>query len=114
MPYGITFIEKHFTLDKSMSGPDHLASIEPDELKHLCIGVRCVEKSLGSNSKVVTASERKNKIVARKSIIAKTEIKKVRFFQKNITTKDLVMVSVRWSGIIYWVKLQSKTLFQMN
>lgn len=87
MPYGITFIEKHFTLDKSMSGPDHLASIEPDELKHLCIGVRCVEKSLGSNSKVVTASERKNKIVARKSIIAKTEIKKVRFFQKKYNNK---------------------------
>lgn len=88
VPYGITFIEKHFTLDKSMSGPDHLASIEPDELKHLCIGVRCVEKSLGSNSKVVTASERKNKIVARKSIIAKTEIKKGEVFsEKNITTK---------------------------
>ncbi|EFG2855856.1 N-acetylneuraminate synthase, partial [Escherichia coli] len=52
------------------------------------IGVRCVEKSLGSNSKVVTASERKNKIVARKSIIAKTEIKKGEVFsEKNITTK---------------------------
>ncbi|WP_250217921.1 N-acetylneuraminate synthase family protein, partial [Escherichia coli] len=88
VPYGITFFEKQFTLGKSMSGPDHLASIEPDELKHLCIGVRCVEKSLGSNSKVVTASERKNKIVARKSIIAKTEIKKGEVFsEKKITKK---------------------------
>ena len=77
MPYGITFIEKHFTLDKSMSGPDHLASIEPDELKHLCIGVRCVEKSLGSNSKSgYSFRKEEEKIVARKSIIAKTEIKR--------------------------------------
>ena len=109
----LTFIEKHFTLDKSMSGPDHLASIEPDELKHLCIGVRCVEKSLGSNSKVVTASERKNKIVARKSIIAKTEIKKGEVFsrKKYNNKKNLVMVSVRWSGIIYWVKLVRARLY---
>lgn len=88
IPFGITFIEKHFTLDKNMSGPDHLASITPDELKHLCQGVRAVEMALGSNEKIVTKSEEKNKIVARKSIIAKEGIKKGDIFSEhNLTTK---------------------------
>ncbi|EAU3066843.1 N-acetylneuraminate synthase, partial [Salmonella enterica] len=68
VPYGITFIEKHFTLDKNLEGPDHKASVTPDELKLLCEGIRAVEVSLGSYVKLVTDSERKNKIVARKSI----------------------------------------------
>lgn len=88
VPFGITFIEKHFTLDKNMPGPDHLASITPDELKHLCLGVRAVEVALGSSEKIVTRSEEKNKIVARKSIIAKAAIKKGDVFcVENITTK---------------------------
>ncbi|EKI6196260.1 N-acetylneuraminate synthase family protein, partial [Salmonella enterica] len=66
VPYGITFIEKHFTLDKNLEGPDHKASVTPDELKLLCEGIRAVEVSLGSYVKLVTDSERKNKIVARK------------------------------------------------
>ncbi|EKJ9487348.1 N-acetylneuraminate synthase family protein, partial [Salmonella enterica] len=65
VPYGITFIEKHFTLDKNLEGPDHKASVTPDELKLLCEGIRAVEVSLGSYVKLVTDSERKNKIVAR-------------------------------------------------
>ncbi|EFR2126529.1 N-acetylneuraminate synthase, partial [Salmonella enterica] len=64
VPYGITFIEKHFTLDKNLEGPDHKASVTPDELKLLCEGIRAVEVSLGSYVKLVTDSERKNKIVA--------------------------------------------------
>lgn len=88
VPFGITFIEKHFTLDKNMPGPDHLASITPDELKHLCQGVRAVEMALGSSEKIVTKSEEKNKIVARKSIIAKTNIKKGDVYSEhNLTTK---------------------------
>lgn len=88
VPYGITFIEKHFTLSKDFAGPDHKASVTPDELRLLCDGIRAVEKSLGSFEKLVTSSERKNKIVARKSIIAKNKIKKGDIFTiDNITTK---------------------------
>ena len=56
---GITFIEKHFTLDKNFEGPDHKASVTPEELKLLCEGIRAVEKSLGSSEKIVTVSEAK-------------------------------------------------------
>lgn len=88
VPYGITFIEKHFTLDKNFEGPDHKASVTPDELKLLCEGIRAVEKSLGLSEKLVTNSEAKNKIVARKSIIAACAIKKGEIFTvENITTK---------------------------
>ncbi|MFA9499285.1 N-acetylneuraminate synthase [Mannheimia sp. E30BD] len=88
VPYGITFIEKHFTLDKNFEGPDHKASVTPDELKLLCEGIRAVEKSLGSSEKLVTNSEAKNKIVARKSIIAARPIQKGEIFTvDNITTK---------------------------
>ena len=88
VPYGITFIEKHFTLDKNFEGPDHKASVTPEELKLLCEGIRAVEKSLGSSEKIVTVSEAKNKIVARKSIIAARPIKKGETYTtENLTTK---------------------------
>lgn len=88
VPYGITFIEKHFTLDKNFEGPDHKASVTPEELKLLCEGIRAVEKSLGSSEKIVTTSEAKNKIVARKSIIAACPIKKGEMYTtENLTTK---------------------------
>ena len=88
VPYGITFIEKHFTLDKNSEGPDHKASVTPDELSLLCQGIRAVEISLGSFEKLVTPSEKKNKIVARKSIVAKGDIKEGDVFTvDNITTK---------------------------
>lgn len=88
VPYGITFIEKHFTLDKNFEGPDHKASVTPEELKLLCEGIRVVERALGKKDKIVTESERKNKIVARKSIVAKQDIKKGEIFsEENITVK---------------------------
>ncbi|AJR09571.1 N-acetylneuraminate synthase [Photobacterium gaetbulicola] len=88
VPFGISMIEKHFTLDKSFEGPDHKASVTPDELRLLCEGIRAVETSLGSREKTVTPSERKNKIVARKSIVAKKTIQKGEHFTlDNITTK---------------------------
>lgn len=88
VPYGITFIEKHFTLDKNFEGPDHKASVTPEELKLLCEGIRVVEKSLGQKDKIVTESEKKNKIVARKSIVAKRNIEKGEIFsEENITVK---------------------------
>ena len=58
---GAKVIEKHFTLDKKMVGPDHKASIEPDELRKLVISIRNVEKAMGSYNKFVSASERKPK-----------------------------------------------------
>ena len=73
---GATFIEKHFTLDKNLPGPDHRASITPDELKALCDGIHRAEMMIGSKEKIVTNSERKNKIVARKSIVASCNISK--------------------------------------
>lgn len=86
--YGITFIEKHFTLDKNLEGPDHKASVTPDELKELCRGIRIIESSLGIFDKKVTSSEKKNKIVARKSIVANKAIKKgEKFTIENLTTK---------------------------
>lgn len=74
--YGVTFIEKHFTLDKNLPGPDHKASATPKELKKLVEDVRRAEIIHGIGDKKVTKSEMKNKKIARKSIVAKTDIKK--------------------------------------
>lgn len=85
---GISMIEKHFTLDKNMKGPDHKASATPEELAQLCKDVHRVETMCGSRIKIVTESERKNKIVARKSIVAARRIKKGEIFtEDNITCK---------------------------
>lgn len=85
---GATVIEKHFTLDKNLPGPDHKASLEPDELKLMVDSIRDVEEILGSSIKTVTASEKKNSLVARKSLVAKSFIKKgEKFTEKNITAK---------------------------
>ena len=84
----IVMIEKHFTLDKNMPGPDHKASATPEELKAIVDNVRRAEIMLGSGKKVVTKSEEKNKIVARKSIIAKRAVKKGETFtEENLTCK---------------------------
>lgn len=85
---GIKLIEKHFTLDKNMEGPDHKASATPDELHALVENVRRIEVMAGTSCKYVTPSEKKNKIVARKSIVAATEIKAGDVFtEDNITCK---------------------------
>lgn len=85
---GVRLIEKHFTLDKNMPGPDHHASATPEELLALVQNVRRVESMLGDGKKKVTESERKNKVVARKSIVAATPIKKGETFtESNITCK---------------------------
>ena len=105
VPYGITFIEKHFTLDKNFEGPDHKASVTPEELKNLCKGIRIIERCLGVEDKIVTSSERKNKVVARKSIIANCKIRKGEIFtEKNLTTKR------PGNGIspMYWYEMLGK------
>ena len=72
---GASVIEKHFTLDKSMDGPDHKASLDVAELTEMVRAVRRVEKMLGSGHKEVSASERKNIAIARKSIVAARAIR---------------------------------------
>lgn len=85
---GATVIEKHFTLDKKMEGPDHKASLEPNELKDMIASIRNIELALGSPVKQPTESEIKNRMVARKSIVAKTVIQEGEIFTTdNITTK---------------------------
>jgi N,N'-diacetyllegionaminate synthase len=85
---GATIIEKHFTLDRNMSGPDHKASLEPSELKNLVTSIRNVELSLGDGVKKPTKSEMSNMDVARKSIVASAEILKGEIFtESNLTTK---------------------------
>jgi len=71
---GACVIEKHFTLDKNFVGPDHRASLEPDEFKALVEGIRKVEASLGDGRKVPAASEASNAAVARRSIVAARDI----------------------------------------
>ena len=85
---GAEIIEKHFTLDKNMEGPDHKASLEPDELKAMVSAIRNIELAMGTEKKMVTVSEQKNMLVARKSIVAKKKIKQGEVFtEENITTK---------------------------
>lgn len=73
---GATCIEKHFTLDKNMEGPDHKASLEPDQLKEMVRTIRNIEIALGNGVKKPSQSEIPNIEIARKSIVAKTIIKK--------------------------------------
>jgi len=85
---GAKVIEKHFTLDKNMEGPDHKASLEPSELKGMVNAIRNIEKAMGSGEKIPSKSEIKNLNIARKSIVAKKLIKKgEKFTENNLTCK---------------------------
>jgi N,N'-diacetyllegionaminate synthase len=85
---GASVIEKHFTLDRNMSGPDHKASLEPDELRAMVVAVRNIEIALGDGIKRLTPSEARNKQVARKSLVASQSIKTGEIFSKmNISAK---------------------------
>jgi N,N'-diacetyllegionaminate synthase len=85
---GASCIEKHFTLDKAMDGPDHKASLEPEELKAMVSAIRNIEKALGSSEKKPSPSESVNIKVVRKSIIANQNIKKGDLLtDKNIAAK---------------------------
>ena len=83
---GATVIEKHFTLDKTMEGPDHKASLEPHELKQMVRSIRNIEKAIGDGIKKPSLSEKKNINIARKSIVASKEIKKGEIFSENNLT----------------------------
>ena len=85
---GATVIEKHFTLDRNMEGPDHKASLEPDELKAMVTAIRHIEQALGDGYKKISNSERRNIAIARKSIVAAYHIKKGEpLTEQNITVK---------------------------
>lgn len=100
---GAQIIEKHFTMDRNMEGPDHKASIEPDELKAMVTSIRNIEKALGSAEKKVSDSERGNIAIARKSIVAKKSIKKGDILsEENITTKrpGTGISPMKWGEVI--------------
>ena len=85
---GASIIEKHFTLDKNMEGPDHRASLNPGELKSMVASIRAVEDAIGSPIKCVAEAEQDNIAVARKSIVASRPIKKGESFStENLTVK---------------------------
>ena len=85
---GATVIEKHFTLDNNLPGPDHKASLEPQQLKAMVDAIRHIEQALGNGVKQISESERKNIAIARKSIVAASEIKKGELFtEENLTVK---------------------------
>lgn len=85
---GAEVIEKHFTLDHNLPGPDHVASLEPKELKAMVDSIRNIEKAIGSGLKIVSASEEKNIKIARKSIIAAKDIKAGELLtEENLTVK---------------------------
>ena len=85
---GAKIIEKHFTLDRKLEGPDHAASLEPKELQNMVKAIRNIEIALGNGIKEPSNSEKKNIEIARKSIVAKCDIKPGEFFsEENITTK---------------------------
>lgn len=101
---GATVIEKHFTLDRTLPGPDHKASLEPDELKALVSAIRNIEKAVGGDgTKHVSESERKNIAIARKSIVAACDIKAGEVFtEENLTVKrpGSGISPMRWEEVL--------------
>lgn len=91
---GATIIEKHFTLDRNMQGPDHKASLEPDELKKMIRCIRHIERAMGKGHKEPMGSEKKNIEIARKSIVAKKDIVK-----GEVLTEETITVKRPGNGI---------------
>lgn len=106
---GATVIEKHFTLDRTMDGPDHKASLEPNELKDMIDSIRNIENALGSAEKKPSNSEIENREIARKSIVAKINIKKGEIFSaENLTTKrpGTGISPMKWNEILGTVAMK--------
>ena len=113
---GAEIIEKHFTLDREMEGPDHKASLEPNELKQMVDAIRNIEKAMGQAEKRVTESERKNITIARKSIVAKRMIKKGECFtEENITTKrpGTGISPMMWDNVIGQIATRNYDIDEM-
>jgi N,N'-diacetyllegionaminate synthase len=100
---GAIVIEKHFTLNRSMEGPDHKASLEPKELKAMILAIRNVEQALGESNKIITVSEIRNRDIARKSIVAAKTIKEGELLtEDNLTSKrpGNGISPMRWNEVI--------------
>ena len=100
---GASVIEKHFTLDRNLPGPDHKASLEPEELKAMVAAIRNIEVALGDGIKRLTPSEARNKPVARKSLVASHAIQAGEVFSaQNITTKrpGTGISPMRWDEVM--------------
>ena len=100
---GATIIEKHFTLDKNMEGPDHKASLEPHKLKAMVQAIRNIEIALGNGIKKPTPSELKNRSIVRKSIVAARDIEKSEVLtEENLTVKrpGTGISPMRWNEVI--------------
>jgi N,N'-diacetyllegionaminate synthase len=100
---GAVIIEKHFTLDKNMDGPDHKASADPQELKQMVLAIRHIGQALGNGEKKPSPSELRNMPIVRKSIFAKRSIKKGEIFSEdNLTTKrpGTGISPMRWDEVI--------------
>ena len=100
---GASVIEKHFTLDRNLPGPDHRASLEPSELSAMISGIRNIEKALGNGIKRPSPSEVKNKPIARKSLVATESIKTGELFSAdNITAKrpGAGISPMRWDEVL--------------
>lgn len=100
---GASVIEKHFTLDKTMEGPDHKASLEPDELHAMVTSIRNIEKALGSSLKKPSKSEEPNMTIARKSLVAKNKINIGDIFTENnlsIKRPGNGISPMRWDEVI--------------
>jgi N,N'-diacetyllegionaminate synthase len=100
---GATVIEKHFTLDRNLPGPDHKASLEPAELRAMIAAIRNVEAALGDGVKCAGARESMNLSIARKSVVAGRSIKAgEQFTTGNVTTKrpGTGISPMRWDEII--------------
>ena len=100
---GATVIEKHFTLDRNLPGPDHAASLEPHELKEMVSAIRNIEKAIGNGMKKPSPSEIKNIPIVRKSIVAKKSIKKYeKFSEENLTVKrpGTGISPMKWDTVI--------------
>jgi N,N'-diacetyllegionaminate synthase len=100
---GAAVLEKHFTLDRNLPGPDHKASLEPDDLKAMVQAIRNIEKALGNGVKRPSPSEVKNKSIARKSLVATQPIKKGELFSAdNITAKrpGVGISPMRWDEVL--------------
>ena len=94
---GAEVIEKHFTLDRTMEGPDHFASLEPDELKKMVEAIRNVEKAFGSRKKEITEEEKKNLFFMRRSMHASEDIK-----QGEILKENNIKITRPFNGIEPW------------
>ena len=111
---GATVIEKHFTLDRTMEGPDHAASLEPDELKQMVASIRNIEEAMGDGLKMPSKSERDNIRVVRKSIVASKNIKAgEKFTEENLAVKrpGTGISPLKWDEIL---GLESKKDFQAD